>query len=76
MFKFFARSAKKGITLNLFMKSGNVISIDSVLDWQIKTNLGGEVCYVSINQVKDNRKQHLVMSSLQLSQIEAITETF
>ena len=62
---------KKPTTLTFYMKSGNSIVIDGVTEWSIKTS-GGSVTSVTLTQRHDKRK--LILSTLNLDQIEAVVE--
>lgn len=57
------------VTLEIFMKSGNVIRLDRVLEYKIK-NTGDNIIYFSITQKNQGRK--LLTNTLSLSQIEAV----
>lgn len=68
-------SIKKFTTLKLYMKSGNIITVDSVIDWKVEYNKSdGKLSSVTINTDTNVRKVRLIMTTLQLSQVEAITE--
>ena len=56
----------------IYMKSGNVIDIDGVEDFKIKY-CGDEITSLTISVNKDARKR-LVVQSIALSQIEAISQ--
>ena len=58
--------------LKLYLKSGNSITTDKVSEWNVKCN-GNEVVSLSVSY-KESPKERLIMTSLDLSQIEAITE--
>ena len=62
-------------TLRIFMKSGNVVTLRGIKDWKIQTT-GNRITRLEIT-----RRRYAVlfyarpiMSSIDLSQIEAITE--
>ena len=62
-------------TLILYMKSGNIIKVPRVTEWHIKT---ADTGITSLKIIKNNRlfchKRGLIMTSLDLTQIEAIEE--
>lgn len=62
-------------TLKFYMKSGNVIKVDSVIDWKVEYNkIDGKLSSVTLNTDTNARKVRLIMATLQLYEIEAITE--
>lgn len=62
-------------TLKFYMKSGNVIKVDSVIDWKVEYNkIDGKLSSVTLNTDNNARKVRLIMATLQLYEIEAITE--
>lgn len=61
-------------TMKIYMKSGNIITLDGIVDWEIK-NIGDEITFLKFTWEKDMKgKEKLIMNSLCLTQIEAITE--
>ena len=58
--------------LDIYMKSGNVIRVDDVEEWWIKADL--EVTSIFIDRPTKTKPQGLILTSLCLSQIEAIVE--
>ena len=61
---------KRTITLRLYMKSGNVIEIDRIKDYTIK-NEGNAI--VGLNLTWKNPRQQLLVKTIDLTQIEAVT---
>lgn len=61
----------KTINLALYMKSGNKITVDKVVDWQAKYN--DDITYFMLEQ-DPSCKTKLRVGSLMLEQIEAIVE--
>lgn len=58
--------------LNIYMKSGNVIRLRGILKWETSTNDDG-VSRLFIERRKRFFGEKLVMSSIDLGQVEAIT---
>ena len=59
-------------TLKIYMKSGNVITLKRITEWKVKS----ERTVVSLEITrKKYGQERLIMNSLDLSQVEAITET-
>lgn len=68
-------SNNKLTTLKFYMKSGNIITVDSVIDWEVEYNkIDGKLSSVTLNTDTNARKVRLIMATLQLYEIEAITE--
>jgi hypothetical protein len=62
----------KTFTLNIYMKSGNVIRLDGIKEYEIK-NQGDDIVGFQIEWHKPN--QRLLVKTLDLRQIEAVTVT-
>ena len=60
----------KTFTLNVYMKSGNVIVLDGIKDYEIK-NQGDDIVGFKIEWHKP--KHQLLVKTLDLLQIEAVT---
>ena len=62
-------------TLDIYMKSGNIISVTNVKDWQFKST-GDVVTYFRIEQGKSlfSKARGLLVNTLDISNIEAIVE--
>lgn len=63
--------------LTIYMKSGNVIKLDKVEDWNFKYS-GDEITSLSIKQSSKfwfKPKNKLLVESINLSQIECITRS-
>lgn len=58
--------------LNIYMKSGNIIRLRGILEWKTTTNDDG-VSSLFIRRRKRFFGEKLVVSTIALSQIEAIT---
>lgn len=58
--------------LNIYMKSGNVIRLRGILKWETSTNDDG-VSRLFIERRKRFFGEKLVISTIDLGQIEAIT---
>lgn len=69
MINFFRRPFLKCHTLDIYMKSGNVIRIDRVKDYSFNTNSSG-VSKIELTQDSVGRK--LLVSTIDLGQIEAV----
>ena len=65
---------EKVSTLMIQMKSGNKLVLQDIKDWKIKT-MGNRIVSLEININETIKKEYLIISSIDLSQIEAITET-
>jgi hypothetical protein len=64
-------------TLTIYLRSGNQLRLPHIQDWKIRTT-GGKITYLSITKGwLANLLPHpkLVVESIDLSQIEAITST-
>ena len=61
---------EKTIDVQIYMKSGNVITLDKVIDYKFTPSISG-VSSLTINR-KVNAKSKLSVESICLSQIEAI----
>lgn len=61
-------------TLTLYMRSGNKIVLPGIVDWKIEGQQG-KIEFIKIEYVRQLGDECLIMSSLDLNQIEAITET-
>jgi hypothetical protein len=62
-------------TLDIYMKSGNVIRVKNVKDWSFRSN-GNEVIYLKVEQGKSifRSRRGLIISTIDLSQIEGVAE--
>lgn len=58
--------------LTLYMKSGNSITIDGVIEWEVRSN-SEHITYFSLKQ-SESCKRKLRVTTLDLSQIEALVE--
>lgn len=63
---------KKEETLRIFMRSGNVMIVDRVTDYEIKYR-GDVITYLKVEQHKD-AKYVLIVGATNLSQIEGIVK--
>lgn len=64
-------------TLHIYMKSGNVINLHFVKSWKVEVN-GNTVTHLTIKVsplAQFFYSQRLIVSSIALDQIEAITES-
>jgi len=62
-------------TLRLYMKSGNIITVENVEKWMVETADNNGITYLKIEKAKRSGKARgLLMTTLDLSQIEAIEE--
>jgi len=59
--------------LNIYMKSGNVIRLKGIADWKLG-HMGNEITQLSIERENLPTGERLILASMDLSQIEAITE--
>jgi len=59
--------------LNLYMKSGNVIVLNGIDNYKLKAN-NDNIIYLELVMSDKARGEKLIMPSLDLSQIEAITQ--
>ena len=62
---------KKKTKLTIYMKSGNNIIADNVVDWKIKYN-DEQINHLMIHQ--DKPKYRIVVGSIDLKQIECVVE--
>lgn len=60
------------MTLEIYMKSGNMIMINRVTEYSFNTNSDGAITKVSITQQNGGRK--LLVSTIDLLQIEAVVQ--
>ena len=56
--------------MTIYLKSVNVIELDGVSDWKV-TETGGK--FNGINLTQSNEKKRLIVKSLDLDSVEAIT---
>jgi hypothetical protein len=63
--------ANKTFNLNIFMKSGNVIKLDSILSYKIEWGFEGLCTHFELSWHKP--KTRLLVKSIDLKQIEGIT---
>lgn len=61
-------------TLVFYMRSGNKIRLPNITGWEIKTTNSGKITGYNVEFIQTPGEQHLVNNSLDLTQIEAITE--
>lgn len=59
--------------INIFMKSGNVITLTRVKTWAIKYNCNNIVS-LSISYHRWFQKERLIIESIDLKSVEAITK--
>lgn len=62
------RLFKRTEVITIYMKSGNIIMVDDVVDWEYKTNN----CAITYIKIETKYKSKLKVNSLDLTQIEAI----
>lgn len=58
--------------VNLYMKSGNVVHLAGIQNYQVKAT-GNTITSLFLERKDKSRGERLVMTSLNLDQIEAIT---
>lgn len=62
-------------TLTLYMKSGNKIKLKGISDWKV-TSTNGRIATLNVTYKKNvPTREQLIFNSLDLTQVEAITET-
>ena len=65
------------MTLRLYMKSGNIITLERIKSWKVKSN-AESITLLEIEEEPDHTfskvVERVIMTSIQLQQIEAITE--
>ena len=65
------------MTLRLYMKSGNIITLERIKSWKVRSD-DETITGFEIEEEPDNTftkvVERVIMASIQLQQIEAITE--
>lgn len=62
---------RKYTRLHIYMKSGNVINLDNIVNWETKSD--DKIRYLHITARRP--KHALIVSTIVLDQIEAITQS-
>jgi hypothetical protein len=67
-------SNQKTSTLNLYFKSGNVVTIDSVVEGEVKRK-DGKITEISLTQRRERGATTLIINSIDILSLDCITET-
>lgn len=64
---------KPSFKLTFYMKSGNTVELTHVTDWEMKVS-GDDI--TSLNLTQKHKGTRLIVNSINLSQIEAVTRHY